>query len=315
MTVPLQRDALAARADSGEKPRKLGFLLPVAHFLPCIGRKNRNLAHLKPREAVLNSVQRVKTGRRREMTFLRTVALAAPVAALMLPGLPAHACDSNYAWLCKPVPSIDASEPTETRASKPLPITSVRKEARAAKAVRARAAIKSAKAKVQRSAQARVKHVARKPPARRLVLRPRHQSVAAAPPEDLGLTPGESTRITATKPRERAQKPDAASAGNAQATREANTGFVAAWEPSAGVAEPVGAAPVGAATAATATEASAPASEPAPVMPVLVATQSEVNEIDLAAPEPAQSDGSWLRGLFIAFGGILALGSALRLFL
>jgi hypothetical protein len=249
------------------------------------------------------------------MAFLRTVALAAPVVALMLPGLPAHACDSNYAWLCKPVPSIDASEPTETRASKPLPITSVRKEARA-KALRARAAIKSAKAKGQRSAQARVKRVARKLPARRLVLRPRHQSVAAAPPEDLGQTPGESTRITATKPRERAQKPDAASAGNAQATREANTGFVAAWEPSAGVAEPVEAAPVGAAaTAATATEASAPASEPAPVMPVLVASQSEVNEIDLAAPEPAQSDGSWLRRLFIVFGGILALGSALRLFL
>ncbi|MFL5098048.1 MAG: hypothetical protein ACJ8ES_22320, partial [Xanthobacteraceae bacterium] len=81
---------------------------------------------------------------------------------------------------------------------------------------------------------------------------------------------------------------------------------------------PVGAAPIAAAPvgAATTTQASEPASEPAPVKPVPVASQSEVNEIDLAAADPApQSDGSWLRGLFIAFGGVLALGSALRLFL
>ncbi|MFL5086811.1 MAG: hypothetical protein ACJ8FP_18495 [Xanthobacteraceae bacterium] len=267
------------------------------------------------------------------MAIFRTVALAIAVAALLPPALPAHACDSNYPWLCKPVPSIEPSETTETsKAVKPLPITTQRNEARAAKPAKARTAVKSAKARVQRSAQARVaqarvKHVARKPPARRLVLRPRHHDVAAALPEDLGLTPNEPTRIAPPKPSERAQKPAVPSAV-AEAVNDANPGFAAAWERSTGMAEPVGAAsvgvaPVGAAPvaaapvgAATATQASEPASEPAPVKPVPVASQSEVNEIDLAAADPApQSDGSWLRGLFIAFGGVLALGSALRLFL
>jgi hypothetical protein len=248
------------------------------------------------------------------MAIFRTVALAAPVAALMLPGLPAHACDSNYPWLCKPVPSIDSSE-AETKPAKPLPITSQRKDASAAKA---KAAAKPAKAKVQRSAQARVKQVARKPPARRLVLRPRHQNVAAAPLEDPIVTPSESMKIA--PPRERVQKPAVSSAGVADATNEPNTGFAAAWERTTGVAEPIGAAPVApaapAASAAAAAAASEPASEPAPVKPVPVVSQGEVNEIDLAAADSApQSDGSWLRGLFIAFGGILALGSALRLFL
>src|SRR5215211_5536768 len=281
-----------------------------------------------PREAVLNSVQWVRTGRRREMAIFRTVAFAIAVAALLPPALPAHACDSNYPWLCKPVPSIEPSETTETsKAVKPLPITTQRNEARAPKPAKARAAVKSAKARVQRSAQARVaqarvKHVARKPPARRLVLRPRHHNVAAALPEDLGPTPNEPTRIAPPKPSERAQKPAVPSAV-AEAVNEANPGFAAAWERSTGVAEPVGAASIGVAPAgaapvgaATTTQASEPASEPAAVKPVPVVSQSEVNEIDLAAADPApQSDGSWLRGLFIAFGGMLALGSALRLFL
>src|SRR5215211_5378247 len=113
-----------------------------------------------PCEAVLNSVQWVRTGRRREMAIFRTVAFAIAVAALLPPALPAHACDSNYPWLCKPVPSIEPSETTETtetsKAVKPLPITTQRNEARAPKRAKARAAVKSAKARVQRSAQARV---------------------------------------------------------------------------------------------------------------------------------------------------------------
>jgi hypothetical protein len=247
------------------------------------------------------------------MTIRRTVALAAPVAALMLSALPAHACDSNYPWLCKPVPSVDSSETTEaSKATKPLPITSQHKDARAAKPAAKRAAAKPAKAnaKVQHAAQARVKQAARQAAARRLVLRARQPNLAAAPvlAEDPVITPSESTKIVATKPNERAQKPTVQSADATRPSNEPNTGFAAAWERSVGVAEPVGAVP--------ATAARESASEPAPVPPVPVASQSEVNEIDLAAAESAaQSDGSWLRGLFIAFGGILALGSALRLFL
>jgi hypothetical protein len=242
------------------------------------------------------------------MAILRTVALVAPVAVLLLPGLPAHACDSNYPWLCKPVPSIDSSGTTENKVGKPLPITSQRKDASARKPAKAKVAAKSANARVQRSAQTRVKHVAHKPPARRLVLRPHHQNVAAVPPEDSALTPGESKRIAPTKPGERVQKLPVPSAGIAEARNEPNVGFAAAWERTTGLAEPVWAAP--------AAPASEPAGEPAPVPSVLVASQSEVNEIDLAAADTApQSDGSWLRRLFIAFGGVLALGSALRLFL
>jgi len=247
------------------------------------------------------------------MAILRSVAFAVPVAAMMLPGPPAHACDSNYPWLCKPVPSIDSSETTETgRAAKPLSITSQRKDARALKAAKAaKPAAKSAKAnaRTHRSAQVKGKHIARTPPARRLVLRVRHQHVAAAPSEDLDPTPSESTKITPMRPSARGQQPAASSAGNPEPIREPNTGFAAAWERSTGLAAPVGAA-------AAASEALAPASEPGPAPAAPVASQEEVNEIDLAAADSApQSDASWLRGLFIAFGGVLALGSALRLFL
>jgi hypothetical protein len=289
-----------------------GFLPLVAHFLPWMGRKIRNLAHLLPREADFEIRSNgLRTGRRREMTIRRTVALATPVAALMLSGLPAHACDSNYPWLCKPVPSVASSETTETRPSKPLPITSQRKDAKAAKPVR-RAAVKPAQAnaKIQHAAQTRAQHAARQAAARRLVLRARQPNVAAAPvvAEDQITTSRESTKVVATKPSERAQKPAAQSGDIADAGTEPNAGFAAAWERSMGSPRPVG--------AAAATEARESASEPAPVPPVPVASQNEVNEIDLAAPEPtAQSDGSWLRPFFIAFGGILALGSALRLFL
>ena len=41
-----------------------------------------------------------------------------------------------------------------------------------------------------------------------------------------------------------------------------------------------------------------------------------MNEIDLAAAaNPDAADQSWMRTLVLAFGGLLAVGSALRLFL
>jgi hypothetical protein len=51
-------------------------------------------------------------------------------------------------------------------------------------------------------------------------------------------------------------------------------------------------------------------------MPVRTVSQSEVNEIDLAAAAgPESADQSWMRTLVLAFGGVLAVGSALRLLL
>jgi hypothetical protein len=55
----------------------------------------------------------------------------------------------------------------------------------------------------------------------------------------------------------------------------------------------------------------------APVAPAAVAPQSEANEMDLAAatPPPGPADQSWVRSLFLAFGGLLAAGTALRFFI
>ena len=70
--------------------------------------------------------------------------------------------------------------------------------------------------------------------------------------------------------------------------------------------------------AAMAEPAGAPAAQAAATVPpsttVPVASQNEVNEIDLAAKGPP-ADSYWLRNLFIAVGGLLAVGSALRLLL
>jgi hypothetical protein len=65
----------------------------------------------------------------------------------------------------------------------------------------------------------------------------------------------------------------------------------------------------------TAVPETTPAAAEPPPVPVRIAAQNEVNEIDLAAPDPpaARSESSWLRNLFLAFGGLIAFGSAVRL--
>ena len=117
---------------------------------------------------------------------------------------------------------------------------------------------------------------------------------------------------------------------------KSNSGFMAAWSertgtpaeasrPAPGATAPVITAPamptsavtVAAAgpVAASVVQASQPV--PAPAAPIRVAAQNEVNELDLAAAESsaAPAKSSWLRSLFLAFGGLIAVGSALRLFL
>jgi hypothetical protein len=255
------------------------------------------------------------------MALLRTLVLMAAAAILVLPGTRAQACDSNYPWLCKPVPSIDSAGTADSgKAAKPLSTTSRQKDGRSAKATKPTKAATvtrapKAQAKDQRPAQTQAKHVAHEPSARRLVLRERHGNVAAAPAmaQDPAIADDEQTRTTGTeakivarKPFERAAKSADALPSVADAGSAPNGRFAAAWQRGIGRAEPVG--------AAAATEGSERVTEPAATAPVPAASQPEPNEIDLAVTDPAPPpDKSWVRGLFIAFGSMLALGSALRL--
>jgi hypothetical protein len=110
-----------------------------------------------------------------------------------------------------------------------------------------------------------------------------------------------SPEIVDAGPPQRAQR----SLRVADGSSEANPGFASVWKErtivTADAAEFV---------------APSPSSEPAsaPVQPpVRVASQNEVNEMDLAAADAAgSSDSFWLRSLFLALGGLLAVGSALR---
>jgi hypothetical protein len=236
--------------------------------------------------------------------ILRTLAILVALAGFVLAGAPAHACDSNYPWTCKPVPSIDPPEAaSEAKTTKPLQLTA-RRAAAASRKSNARAAKPTARAtramaKVERASKASRQQAARKANARHLVLHARHAKVATREVEEEEARPAEAPR-TAKLPVQRLNP-----ARIADTTNEPSARFAAIWdERSTGAAKP--------AEAPQFNLASEPAPPP-PAAPVQVASQNEVNELDLAAADKA-SDGSWLRSLFIAFGGLLAVGSALRLF-
>jgi hypothetical protein len=236
------------------------------------------------------------------MAKFRRAALAALFVAFSGLAAPAQACDSNYPWLCKPVPPIEPPEAAEP-AAKPLPINSKRRAAKAAteRATRKEKRTEKAAARrhFQRTRQARAERAAEMA---------RAEEVEVAP---------------VAMPRRR---PKAAGARVVEA--EPSSGFMQAWTERTGVpAEPVRPRPVttvamaGPALAsaesrpATLSESRPAATEPPPA-PVRVAAQTEVNELDLAAGDPpaAQSESSWLHNLFLAFGGLIAFGSAIRLF-
>jgi hypothetical protein len=291
------------------------------------------------------------------MATFRTIASAAVASAVIFAGLsvlatPAHACDSNYPWTCKPVPSIDppeAAAESDKAAAKPLKIASRRARAAAKTAKAPKAAAKAASSRAQQEPR---KRFARKGESRREAARAQRARAAAARIAEASA--GEVEPIEA----ERTPLPRPAPRRRANPTGEPNSGFavwaerIATAEPvieaspserpaaatTAPPAEPMAAQPIaptmaqaavreaaqstGAATAeprepATAEPAGAPAAQPAaatapPSVPV--ASQNEVNEIDLAAKDPP-ADSLWLRNLFIAVGGLLAVGSALRLLL
>jgi hypothetical protein len=247
------------------------------------------------------------------MAIFRLVAIVPVLAAVL--GLPAHACDSNYPWLCTPVPSIDPPETAESDkpAAKPLPITP-----RAGRA----AAKTSKSARVERSAQANHKRMARKSAARQWAVRARHAKIAAASAaaasaaartaaaeaQKAGLR--ESARTAPAKPSEAGPRPAIPPTRVADDGNGPNTGFAAMWAEM----------PAERSTAEQAVAEAPPTAEPAtgaaPLNAVPVASQNEVNAIDLAAADPAApADSSWLRGLVLALGGLIAVGSALRMFI
>jgi hypothetical protein len=252
------------------------------------------------------------------MATFRIIAVMLAVAGSVVL---AHAqgCDSPYPWLCKPVPSIDPPETAEPSnqpaakpqqaAGKPLPIA-------------ARSAGVKRSAKTAHAAQAR-KRSARKAAARNWALRARHAKIVAAraAAQTAEVKASKSPRAPSAEPGP-VERPTAEPAPAADGATGPTTGFTAMWtertvaEPTLADAGAAGAAGASGADATHAAMSETAAIDSVPADAAPVASQDEANEIDLAAPEPATPwNGSWLRGLFLAFGGLVAVGSALRLFL
>jgi hypothetical protein len=242
------------------------------------------------------------------LTIRAMAAIAAIFAGAIMVAAPAlAACDSIYSQTCQPIPSVDppeaAAEPE--KASKPLQINrrhATRKAARerTAQVQRKRFGKKAGTQRVLTLRQKRATALAAKSrervkPAAILA----EDEVQDSPP----LPPARSVRA----PRRTVASADpSASSGEATDLNAATDVLRAQPVVTVPVANPV----------EQARPAPAPAAGPAPI-PVPTVSQSEVNEIDLAAatasPDPA--DQSWIRTLVLAFGGLLAVGSALRLFL
>jgi hypothetical protein len=247
----------------------------------------------------------------------RIMAVALALAGWTIVAAPAHACDSNYPWLCPPVPSVDpppdaTAEPAKgAKPAKPPQVAN----RHGAKLVTAKAAAKSTTAK----ASAR-KIAARKAAMRRFAARARMKTAVASKPiqasaasADVGEARTNAVAVPVANPR-----PVVAPPRVADGSGGGTNGFASMWaERSVAAME----TPSRQAQADTLAQAEAPAGQPvaaAPApAPVAVAPQSEANEIDLAAADspPPASDQSWVRSLFLAFGGLLAAGTALRFFI
>jgi hypothetical protein len=249
------------------------------------------------------------------MLTIRAMAAAAVFAGMMIAAAPAVAsCDSIYNNTCKPIPATDPPEPSAEpdKASKPLQITSRRGASR--KAGRAeRSAQKGRKRYAPGVTTTRV-FVLRQRRAKAMAAVPRERAKPAAVEDDVEPSPpvrsAKAPRrvLTAADPGATSgEVPDVTAAPDVLRPQPVATVPVSS-PVSSSVAGPV-ANPVEPARPA-------PAASPAPT-PVRTVSQNEINEIDLAAaaaaPDPA--DQSWMRTLVLAFGGLLAVGSALRLFL
>jgi hypothetical protein len=242
------------------------------------------------------------------LTIRAMAAVAAVFAAALLAAAPALAsCDSIYTPACKPIPAKDPPEPAgeSEKASKPLQISGRRQASR--------------KAKAERTARTQRKRFGKKSGTQRvLTLRQRRANAIAARARERIKPAAIEAEDDEASPLPPSRSAKAPRRGPALVDASASSGEATDLTAASDVLrpQPVVTIPVAAPVAAPAEQARpAPAAGPAP-LPVHTASQSEVNEIDLAAaatPDPA--DQSWMRTLVLAFGGLLAVGSALRLFL
>lgn len=236
------------------------------------------------------------------MPTFRMIAVAMALVGSSL-FAPAQACDTVYPWLCEPIPSIDPPE-TATPAKPALtaPPISVRRIRGVHEATT-----------TERSVH---KRSARKSTTRQWALRARQAKIAAARAAEqakaaaIGTTRGDSAKTR------NAENP--APAQTAGSDTGPTTGFASMWAERSGaeVATDAGVTRTPTADVTSAAPGQAAEAVPAPAEPsVAVVAQDQPNEIDLAATEPVASNSFWLRGLFLAFGGLIAVGSAVRFFL
>jgi hypothetical protein len=241
------------------------------------------------------------------MLTIRAMAAAAVFVATIIAAAPAVAsCDSIYNSTCKPIPAKDPPEPAAEpeKVSKPLQINARRLASRKAN-------------RAQRSAQKERKRYARGVTTTRVfALRQRRAKAMAAVPRERIKPAVIEDDVEPSPPVRSAKAPRRVlSAAEPGATSGEAPDLNAA--PDVVRPQPVVTVPVSAPVANPVEQARpAPAVSPAPV-PVRTVSPNEVNEIDLAAaaPAPDPADQSWMRTLVLAFGGLLAVGSALRLFL
>ena len=244
------------------------------------------------------------------LTIRAMAAVAAIFSLALIAGTPALAsCDSIYSPACQPIPSKDppeaAAEPDKV--SKPLQINrrhAARKAARAersAQAQRKRFGKKSGTQRVLALRQRRAKAVA-------AISRERVKPAAIATEDEVQDSPPLPPARSVRAPRRVLTSADP-NASSGEATDGAAATDVLR-------AQPVVTVPVANPGEQVRTAASpASAAAPAPLS-VRTVSQGEVNEIDLAATaSPDSADQSWMRTLVLAFGGVLAVGSALRLLL
>jgi hypothetical protein len=242
------------------------------------------------------------------MLTIRAMVAAAVFAGTIIAAAPAVAsCDSIYTGTCTPIPAKDPPEPAAEpeKVSKPLRINARR--------------LASRKARAERSAQKERKRYARSVTTTRVfALRQRRAKAIAAVPRER-IKPAAIEDVEPSPPVRSAKAPRRVTAADPGATSGEAPDVNAATDilrPQPVVTVPVSSSVASPVANPVEQARPAPAASPAPI-PLRTVAQNEVNEIDLAAaaatPDPA--DQSWMRTLVLAFGGLLAVGSALRLFL
>jgi hypothetical protein len=246
------------------------------------------------------------------MATLRVnVGAAAIIAGSVFLASAAHACDDRLPHTCKPIPGAAAAEPAETaksgKRSKPLQITTRRRGGSA----------KSAKATRERAAHVSRKQAARKAASRRSAARARHAAATAAERADVepARPLGDGLKQAGSGPvelsRHDALPSPSRPARVADGSNDGAPAFASKWKDvTAPATEPF---ELAAAASRPAAAPSEPAASRPPQPPLSGVSRDEPNEMDLAVgTAPASSDSFWWRGLFLAFGGLLAVGSALR---